>query len=353
MSATEYRRCVSGTASPTALPFEERSTRSQVARLRRVAERALEAYPFETARMRLLLHGYNTTFRVDTTDGRTFALRLNVNSRRADGHLAAEAAWLAALAADPVVGERISVPAPEPTRDGALRTTVWCDDLGRDLPALVVSWLPGRDLGVADAEGACALGAATATLHEHVSRWSPPPGATLPDVDAAIEEMREVIASDRSITTAEQRAVFAAAHERVAGLIAGLRSDSSMPVVPIHADLHGGNVKWFRNRIAVFDFDDASIGTPVHDLAISLYYLRDDDPVETALLDGYASVRPLPEYEQAQLEAVVAARNLVLAGDILLMTTADIRAMAPDYLARSAKKLQAYLETGRYRHAVD
>lgn len=344
---------MSRTLSSTALPFEQRSTRSQVARLRRVAERALEAYPFEVARMRLLLHGYNTTFRVDTADGRTFALRLNVNSHRTDEHLAAEAAWLAALAADPSVGARISVPAPEPTRDGALRTAVWSDDLVRELPVLVMSWLPGRDLGDPDPTGARALGAAMATLHDHVSRWSLPPGASLPDVDAPVDEMAAVIAVDRSITTREQRAVFAAAHERVAGLIAELRHASRTVVAPIHADLHGSNVKWFRNRIAVFDFDDASIGTPVHDLAISLYYLRDDDPVERALLDGYASVRPLPEYEREHLEAVVAARNLVLAGDVLTMATADIRAMAPAYLARSAKKLQAYLDTGRYRHAID
>jgi len=333
--------------------FEERSTRSQVARLRRVAERALEAYPFEAARLRLLLHGYNTTFRVDATDGRTVALRLNVNSRRNDEHLAAEAAWLAALADDPAVTERISVPRPVPTSDGALRTAVWSDDLGRELPVLAMSWLPGRELGDPDVDGARALGAAMATLHEHVSHWSLPSGAALPEVDDPIDEMSAVVAADRSVTTDEQRAVFAAAHHRVAGLIADLRAAPSIPKVPIHADLHGENVKWFRQRIAVFDFDDACIGTPVHDLAIALYYLRDDDPIERALLDGYASVRPLPEYEQEHLEAVVAARNLVLAGDVLGITTADIRAMAPDYLARSARKLQAYLDTGRYRHGID
>ena len=344
---------VSAGPSSADLRFEQRSTRSQVARLRRVAERALQVYPFEAARLRLLLHGYNTTFRVDTTDGRTFALRLNVNSRRSDEHLAAEAAWLAALADDPVVAARISVPAPVPTDDGSLRTTAPSDDLDRDLPVLVMSWLPGRELDDPDVDGARALGEAMATLHDHAARWSVPAGAALPDVDDPIHEMNAVVAADRSVTTADQRAVFAATHDRVAALIAELRADPSMPIVPIHADLHGRNVKWFRKRIAVFDFDDACTGTPVHDLAISLYYLRDDDPIEHALLDGYASVRPLPEYEQQHLEAIIAARNLVLAGDVLGIATADIRDMAPDYLARSATKLQAYLDTGRYRHAID
>ncbi|MEZ5296070.1 MAG: phosphotransferase [Ilumatobacteraceae bacterium] len=333
-------------------PFAERSTRSQVSRLRRVAERAVADYPFDVDRLRLVLHGYNTTFRVDTTDGRTFALRVNVNSRRADEHLAAEAAWLAALGADPVVSERIAVPVPVRTRDGSLRTTAWSDDLEADLPVLVTSWLPGRDLREPDSDGAFALGVATATLHDHAARWTLPSGADLPDVDDPIGEMVDVLLANRTITTADQRTVFAAVHDRVASSIAVLRDDPAIPVTPIHADLHGGNVKWFRRRIAVFDFDDSCIGTPVHDLAISLYYLRDDDPVEDALLAGYASVRPLPTFAPEQLEAIVAARNLVLAGDVLTMTTAEIRAMAPSYLARSVERLRAYLATGRYRHDV-
>ena len=45
------------------------TTRAQVHRLRAVALRALEAYPIEVARLRLLYHGFNTTFRVDASDG--------------------------------------------------------------------------------------------------------------------------------------------------------------------------------------------------------------------------------------------------------------------------------------------
>ena len=47
-----------------------------------------------------------------------------------------------------------------------------------------------------------------------------PAGADLPDVDHPIDEMAAVVDADRSVTTADQRAVFAAAHDRVAGLIA-------------------------------------------------------------------------------------------------------------------------------------
>ena len=55
------------------------------------------------------------------------------------------------------------------------------------------------------------------------------------------------------------------------------------PIV-LHADLHGGNLKWHGGRLAVFDLDDAGFGVPALDLAISTFYLRAADPaVEAAL----------------------------------------------------------------------
>ena len=58
------------------------------------------------------------TFRVDTADGCTFSLRINVNSRRSLANIGAEIAWLAALATD----TDLVVPVPQRTRGGALYT---------------------------------------------------------------------------------------------------------------------------------------------------------------------------------------------------------------------------------------
>ena len=80
--------------------FEDLSRRAQVARLASTARQALRASPIEVRRLQLVSHGYNTIFRVDTVDGRKFALRLNVNSNRTPQQLRAEIAWLTALATD-------------------------------------------------------------------------------------------------------------------------------------------------------------------------------------------------------------------------------------------------------------
>ena len=83
-----------------------------MARIRRVAETALAGYDIEPSWVRLIDHEYHTTFRIDTVDGRRFAMRVNVNSQKAAEPLDAELAWLAVLARD----TEIRVPAPYPAR---------------------------------------------------------------------------------------------------------------------------------------------------------------------------------------------------------------------------------------------
>ena len=120
----------------------------------------------------------------------------------------------------------------------------------------------------------------------------------------------------------------------------------------LHADLHVWNLKWYRGRLAGFDFDDCGIGVPAQDLAISAYYLRDDTEQEAALLEGYAQVQPLPAFTNPQFEAQVAGRNLVLLNDVIVSINAEYRAMMPRYVANTVTKLRHYLDTGEFRHDV-
>ena len=328
-------------------PFAELPVRAQVHRLRQVASAALRQYPITATSMRLLMHGYNTSFRVDTDDGRRFSMRINVGNPKSEAALRAELAWLTALSADGTV----SVPTPLATTSGELRTSAWCASLQRDLPVVMMSWLPGRDLDVPTRDACRAIGTAMARLHDHADRWSLPSDAELPSLRTVMMDVPNRLTLDHPLLTGDRREIFGAAMAQVQR-----RYDevfAAGPVHAIHADLHGGNVKWLRNRLSVFDFDDAAIGTPVHDLAISAYYLRDEMELEAALLDGYADVRPLPTHTSDQYEAIVASRNLVLLNDMLYLVNARIRAAAPLYVANATLKLRAYLDTGRYRHDVE
>jgi aminoglycoside phosphotransferase (APT) family kinase protein len=102
---------------------ELESKRAQVARVRRTAGCALAAYAIDEPRLTFSAHGENTTYRVDSPDGR-YLLRVHrpnrhgpgVDSRQAVG---SEFDWLAALQAD----TDLQVPTPIRTRTGDWTTT--------------------------------------------------------------------------------------------------------------------------------------------------------------------------------------------------------------------------------------
>ena len=100
--------------------------------------------------------------------------------------------------------------------------------------------------------------------------------------------------------------------------------------------------------MSILDFDDAGIGFPQQDLAISIFYLREDREREKHLLAGYQSVAPLPTYEPEELELLIANRQLVLLNYLFESTTADEVAMVPGYLEKSERRIKHFFETGEF-----
>ena len=146
---------------------------SQVEVLRRVALVAAERFGLVVRDLALVLHAYNTTFRLDTDDGRRLALRVNTNSKSTPAHIAAQQAWLHALATETAV----RVPDPLVAPGGGWHVEVECPEWGGPLRATVASWLEGDDVGQCDAEQARALGRTMAALHDHAEGFTLPAGA--------------------------------------------------------------------------------------------------------------------------------------------------------------------------------
>ena len=326
------------------MDFVDLTSRAQVHRLRSAAQEALAQYPVEVTGLRLISHAYNTSFRVDTADGRRFALRINVHSRRRPAWIAAEMAWQAAITAD----TDLWVPTPLRTRDGGLTASVWFEPLGTTLTAVVYSWLPGRDLGdtVTSAQMRV-VGSAMATLHDHAESWRLPAGADLPLFDDPLFGLDDHMAGS-PLLSAAQRDVLARVLDQARAHHAEMYAGETP--IALHADLHQWNTKWWRGRLSIFDFDDSGLGLPLQDLAISGYYVRRVDPaLEAALHEGYASRRPVPgAVGSAAYEGNLAARNLVLLNDVLTTVNAETKAALTTYVPRSVARLRHWLDTGRY-----
>lgn len=326
---------------PSPHAYDDLDTDAQVDVLRRVALVAADEFGLGVSRMEPVLHGYNTTFRVDTTDGRVLALRVNTNSKSTPVHVAAQQAWVHAIARDTDVEVPDAVVAP----DGRSVVPVPSPHVGRELLCVVNTWLEGPDVGECDPVQARALGRAMATLHGHARGFVMPPGAALPVFDEPLFGDHNLL-EDSALLDDAGRSVVRTAFATTRAAFADLATRAEAH--PLHADLHGSNLKWHEGRLSVFDFDDAGTGAPVVDLAIATFYLRGaDTAIEAALRDGYAEVAPLPVGLE-HLEALVAARQLLLANSLLTTSTAQWRSEAADYVATTVERLSHWMATGRF-----
>ncbi len=322
---------------------------AQVEVLRAVALEACGGFGLEVRDLSLVLHAYNTTFRVETADGRSLALRVNTNSHSAPEHIVAQQEWLHAIAAQTPV----RVPDPLRAPDGRWAVEVACPTWGGPLRATVASWLDGADVGTCDAEQGRALGEAMALLHDHAEGFVLPSGGDLPVHDTPLLGDEDLLTGHPDLPPGGAQ-VIAAALEDLTVICAD--AHAAGPVIVIHADLHGDNLKWDDGRLAVFDVDDCGLGVPALDLAIATFYLRSgeagDEAVEAALRAGYAGIRPLPAIDPAHFEALVVARQLLLANSLLASATTGQRAEGVGYLAVTVDRLRQWRATGRFTRGV-
>lgn len=313
----------------------------QVALLRPIAVDGAAALGLNAVAIELALHGYNTTFKVTTTDGSAYAVRVLTNSASTPPHLEAQHAWMHALSRD----TSLLVPDPVVGPDGVSHAMVSSDALPHPARVVAATWLPGQELDVLDLERAHELGVTMATMHQHAEDWRLPPDTELPVFDEPLFGDPDLLSSP----SADDGGVIALAFERALGAFERMGTDR----IAIHGDLHTGNLKWHGGRLAVFDFDDSGLGTPALDLAITTFYIRDDPPqAEAAMREGYQAIRLLPEVDAADFEAMLAARQLLLANALLGTTTASLRAEAEDYLRITVDRLRHWLRTGRFTRVL-
>lgn len=325
--------------------YEDLPEDAQVAVMLDAARAALPAFGLEGADVASVLHAYNSTFRVDRGDA-SWALRILVGSKATRQHIAAQQAWQLALASD----AGVTVPVPLRTIDGAWWTGVESAAFGRTAIVTVAGWLDGTAVDdELDAPTARLLGAAMARMHVHAADWAVPPGAALPVFDDVLFGDADALADVDDLDD-EGRRVLREARTRSQAVLTRLHATGR--VRALHADLHSGNLLRAASGLQLLDFDDAGLGVPALDLAIARFYADAPDQHD-ALAAGYASVAPLPDASDADLHALAAGRQLLLANDMLASTTASLRADARAYVDTAVRRLAAWLDTGTFTRRVD
>jgi Ser/Thr protein kinase RdoA (MazF antagonist) len=311
--------------------------------LDRRAKEALGHWGLGAQTPQLLKYRENAVFQIALESGEPAALRLHRPGYHDQTSLKSELVWMAALRR-----AGLRVPAPVSTPDG--RHIVSLDataDFGAQ-HADIVSWMTGSPLGqsgvplthsrerLAIIFGS--LGETMARMHAASDAWLPPPSFSRPawDANGLLGEQplwgRFWDCGGLSADQARRLENLRTNLQKQVDVLSTLDLDYGL----IHADLVRENVLVDGEHIELIDFDDGGHGWRMFDIATALFKNRHEPDyamIKTALIEGYRTVRPLPDSALATLPLFMVLRSVTYIGWI-----GDRHAM-PD----AAERLERYV----------
>jgi Ser/Thr protein kinase RdoA (MazF antagonist) len=318
--------------------FADLDTDAQIALLTVHAGEVLKSYGLgEITEIKSINHEYNSTFAVSCSDGTRYALRININSQRSAANALAEIEFIEHLNDN----TDLNFASPIANKSGDFFTFVANEDMCKPLLSVLFSWLEGEELGDEPTEEQLfAVGAAMAKMHEATAGFELTPEADLPNLRDVLWQTEDLLTTDKSQLSPQDKSLVRAALDKIDGLVDSLFERDSTRV--IHADMHGWNLMWHEGKLSVFDFDDSGIGLPIQDLYTALYYL-DTPEQDAALKAGYASVRSIPEHTDLEAKALLLQRRIILLNYIHETSTPEHREMIPEYGAETMRRIEKFL----------
>jgi Ser/Thr protein kinase RdoA (MazF antagonist) len=288
-------------------PFDHLTPLGKARRLRTLALRALEQYPFQVQDIRLVGVFTNTLFRVWSGSGSSYLLRICRPGWRTDTDLRSEVMWLQALRRETDIG----APEPQPARNGDFMVQAAIETVPEARCCMLLSWIPGTVLGKQLTEtNLYLMGILFARLHAQAAGFSPPLGFTQRKMDRLYaREEADVLFSPahQDAFTPWSRAIFEQTRARVLEAYARRYADPAGLRV-IHNDLWHDNIKIYRGRLHPLDFEDTVWGYPVQDMAMALQDLmlavppERFEPLQSAFRQGYESLAAWPETYQGEID---------------------------------------------------
>ncbi len=285
--------------------------RGQARRLRALAHEAAAEFKFADYHLSLIKHLNNTTFRLDSADGR-FLLRIHRSKNRTPAEIDSEVMWLEAIAQD---GE-ICVQAPRRTRTNRLLAVCSSPGVPEPYPVTVLSWIEGRILPSANrrVHHFTKVGRLTGLLHRHSDHWQRPAHFARPRLDAegllgaaAPYSLREFGPLLPNSVRHDIEAVYA----RLCSVEAELEPRAELHGL-LHGDLSFSNVLFAAGQARPIDFDEGGVGCYLFDIGLSLNGARWNDHYaehRDAYIEGYRQVRNLDDGVLVHLPLYMAVRT--------------------------------------------
>lgn len=310
--------------------------------LHRCAEDALEYWDLELQDLRFVVAGENAVFKVSSSDGTEFAMRIHRQGYHSLAELESENEWTTALNA-----AGINTPRPVMTRMGSAYATVPFGTSGNTRQVGLVQWIDGAPLssslltdGVEQLALYCEIGEVMARMHEQAIAWTPSAGFVRHSLDAEgligdapwwgpfwdVPEMTEI---DKAVVQAVRHRIYQS-------LVDYGKSHGTYSM--IHADLLPQNVLICNGSPYVIDFDDAGYGWHQYDMAVALITVADRDDFSDyrdALVRGYRSVRSITDDDLALLPMFITIRSLAMVGWLHSRVSVELVRPSGERLSRS------------------
>lgn len=323
-------------------PYAARSQRSQIAEMRLQARKMLDLFGWpQDSEFKCITHAYNTTFRVKAAGRPEAALRINVNSGSTVQQIRAETDFTTHL-------HNLGVLVPQPIKGlngSCVQVTDW--ELGRPLRSVLYTWIPGRSYeNHFSVKDSYEMGVLTKSLHAAAEPWSvPEDGLVKPSGDVLGGLNWVMPETGLSFDLGLWEEIWDAAAEIYKRL-------DFQPRRVIHDDLHMWNLKKSPQGMTVFDFDDMTMGWPIKDAAVTLYYLRrqeNAEPKETAYWKGLGLHWEDAGLTKDEFEILVGSRVILLANDLAQNSTAELRDELPKFISTADERLKRLITQKVYR----
>ncbi len=287
------------------------------------AAAALSDWGLSAEGISVFSHSENIVLRVEAA-GDTYALRLHRPGYHSLEELNAEIMWH-----DMVRTAGLETPVAVPASNGEYYSQVQMPGSEEMRYVGLTRWINGTvlaDFIETSADGTAKrgyfrqLGRVMATMHQHASQWTPPPGF----VRHALDEQGLMGPSpfwgcfwEAAPASPAQKQALERARRYLHSLLSSLEKDPGRYGV-IHADLHASNIMIDSGRVIVFDFDDAGHGWYLYDMATALFdaWYDDDDFLNTyeGLVEGYGERLAFTDEMRELMPNFLLARLLAYVG---------------------------------------
>ena len=321
-----------------------------------LAEEALKRWNLEGAELTLIKMRENAVFRIDTSGGERYVLRVHRYNYHSDASLHSQLQWTAALSAS-----GLDLPPIIPTTTGE----PFCKVQSSGVPELrqvdLSVWVGGRLLADVLTDNSDpnvimevlnTIGQLAARIHNQATSWQLPEGFVRHAWDA--EELAgkqpfwgrfwELPDLSRS-----QRALIIKARDKVYADLLGCGQHNETYSL-IHADLIPDNILIEDKTIRIIDFDDAGFGWHQFELAtVLISYLGTDyfDMARDALIEGYRGKRDLSDETLSFLPLFFLTRALTWVGwSFTRYETETAQAIRPFVIGLACGLAEDYLSSG-------